>query len=65
VGGEELPDLVGPTDATPLRLSGGHVGAVVSRKASSGLWPTISDWFIARDAEPAEESEVAATRDAG
>lgn len=65
VSAEELTDLVSSTDATTLRLSGGHVGAVVSRKASSGLWPTISDWFIARDADAPAQPEVAATRDAG
>ena len=51
VSAEELTDLVSSEDATTLRLSGGHVGAVVSSKAARGLWPTISDWFIARDSE--------------
>ncbi len=44
-----LNDFVGSEDKTVLRLSGGHVGAVVSRKASKGLWPTISTWMRERE----------------
>jgi polyhydroxyalkanoate synthase subunit PhaC len=29
-----------------LHLNGGHVGAVVSRRAKDGLWPALSEWFI-------------------
>jgi polyhydroxyalkanoate synthase len=28
---------------------GGHVGAVVSRKAADKLWPVFSDFWAARD----------------
>lgn len=44
-----LADLVGSDDAESLVLSGGHVGAVVSRKAAKTLWLTLSSWFAARD----------------
>ncbi len=33
-----------------LVLNGGHVGAVVSRKASKSLWPTISEWYREQEA---------------
>lgn len=29
-------------------LPGGHVGAVVSRKASTGLWPKLAQWWVER-----------------
>ena len=29
-----------------VHLNGGHVGAVVSRRARDGLWSALSDWFI-------------------
>ncbi len=34
-------------------LYGGHVGAVVSRKASENLWPLVSEWFEERSKEEA------------
>ena len=40
-----LLDLVSSADVEGLHMRGGHVGAVVSRKASGGLWPAISDFF--------------------
>ncbi len=46
---EILIDRVSSEDKQCLRLNGGHVGAVVSSKASQGLWPTISTWFAERD----------------
>ena len=45
-----LIDLIGAQDKKLLSLSGGHVGAVISRKASQGLWPTMSGFFAAHDA---------------
>ena len=45
-----LVDHAGATDKHRLHLPGGHVGAVVSRKASKGLWPTLSKWWQDRDA---------------
>lgn len=44
-----LVELVGTRDKQHLSLSGGHVGAVVSRKAAERLWPTMSRWWAARD----------------
>jgi polyhydroxyalkanoate synthase len=40
-------------DKAQLHLSGGHVGAVVSRKAAAGLWPQLSRWWAARDTDAA------------
>jgi polyhydroxyalkanoate synthase subunit PhaC len=44
-----LVDAVRSSDKTLLELNGGHVGAVVSRKAASGLWLKLSDWWTARE----------------
>lgn len=49
-----LLDHVRATDKTHLSLGGGHVGAVVSRKASGGLWPAISQWWAERDGAKVE-----------
>jgi polyhydroxyalkanoate synthase len=49
----ELIDQVGAVDKERIHLPGGHVGAVVSQKASKTLWPQLSAWWAARDAEPA------------
>ena len=32
-----------------LHLPGGHVGAVVSRKAATTLWPQLSTWWRTHD----------------
>ena len=48
----ELIDQVGAADKQRIHLPGGHVGAVVSQKASKTLWPQISAFWAARDAEP-------------
>ena len=37
-----------------VHLRGGHVGAVVSRKASQQLWPLVSDWFAGAEPEALE-----------
>jgi polyhydroxyalkanoate synthase len=46
-----LLDHLTVADKTRWHLPGGHVGAVVSRKASQTLWPKISAWWAARDRE--------------
>ena len=46
---EPLIEAVSSEDTKLLKMSGGHVGAVVSRKASGGLWPAISEWAAARE----------------
>jgi polyhydroxyalkanoate synthase len=50
-----LLDHVSATDKHHLHLAGGHVGAVVSKKAASGLWPAICDFWARRDAPSARE----------
>lgn len=44
---------VSSPDKAQLHLSGGHVGAVVSRKAATTLWPQLSRWWAARDTDAA------------
>ncbi len=44
---------VSSPDHAQLHLSGGHVGAVVSRKAASTLWPQLSRWWATRDTDAA------------
>ncbi len=44
-----LIDLVGASDKQRIHLAGGHVGAVVSRKAADGLWPKLAAWWAERD----------------
>lgn len=46
-----LPRL-GSRDVERLVLDGGHVGAVVSRKASARLWPALHRFWAARDGGP-------------
>jgi polyhydroxyalkanoate synthase len=52
-----LHERIASQDKEHLHLKGGHVGAVVSRAASKGLWPKLSEWLSTRDAldEPEEE----------
>ena len=46
-----LTDKIGSTDKQLLKLPGGHVGAVVSRSAQKSLWPKMSAFWAARDAD--------------
>jgi polyhydroxyalkanoate synthase len=46
-----LIERVAAADKEQLTLSGGHVGAVVSRKAAQNLWPKMSTWWSQRDAQ--------------
>jgi polyhydroxyalkanoate synthase len=48
-----LLTAVSSPDKAQLHLNGGHVGAVVSRKAAQGLWPQLSQWWAARDTDAA------------
>ncbi len=41
-----LLERIGTDVRKLLHLNGGHVGAVVSRRARTGLWAALSDWFI-------------------
>jgi polyhydroxyalkanoate synthase len=53
-----LLDHVSSTDTEHIHLNGGHVGAVVSRKAASGLWPQMSDWWIEREQRVARRPSI-------
>jgi polyhydroxyalkanoate synthase subunit PhaC len=44
-----LLEKVSSRDKHHIHLPGGHVGAVVSKKAASGLWPAISTFWSDRD----------------
>ena len=46
-----LIDGVASPDKARLHLDGGHVGAVVSRKAARTLWPKLSGWWADRDTD--------------
>ena len=46
---QPLIDLVGSQDKQILVDRGGHVGAVVSRKAATKLWPALSTFWAQRD----------------
>ncbi len=46
---QPLIDLVGAKDKQILVDRGGHVGAVVSRKAATRLWPALSTFWAQRD----------------
>ncbi|NVB85104.1 MAG: alpha/beta fold hydrolase [Kofleriaceae bacterium] len=43
-----LVDRIASTDKQLVVQSGGHVGAVVSRKAADRLWPVMSEFWAAR-----------------
>jgi polyhydroxyalkanoate synthase len=43
-----LLDRIGATDKERIHLPGGHVGAVVSKKASKTLWPEMAEFWEAR-----------------
>lgn len=44
-----LLDHVSTEDKHHIELAGGHVGAVVSKKAKQGLWPALSKFWRERD----------------
>lgn len=52
-----LLEKIRSADKKHLDLRGGHVGAVVSRKAATGLWPALSNWWAEREA-PSETERV-------
>lgn len=47
--GAVIMDMAGSTDKHRLHLQGGHVGAVVSKKAAKGLWPAMATFWEDRD----------------
>jgi polyhydroxyalkanoate synthase subunit PhaC len=44
-----LLDKIGSRDKQHLHLAGGHVGAVVSRRAAEKLWPAMHEFWVERD----------------
>jgi polyhydroxyalkanoate synthase len=44
-----LVERVGAKEKHHVHLSGGHVGAVVSKKAAATLWPAISEFWTQHD----------------
>lgn len=54
----ELVERVSSPDKERVHLTGGHVGAVVSKAAKKRLWPILSDFWKARDAEPVATTET-------
>ena len=48
-----LLDKVSSAVKERVHLPGGHVGAVVSRKAAERLWPKMAAFWAAHDADPA------------
>ena len=53
-----LIERIGSVDKERVHLPGGHVGAVISRKALATLWPTISAWWAAHDTDPLASKAV-------
>ncbi len=49
-----LLDQVSSADKVHLHLPGGHVGAVVSKKAKNTLWPQLAAFWAERDAARAK-----------
>ncbi len=56
-----LLERISSTDKRALHLAGGHVGAVISQKASKALWPELSRWWKEHEAplpQPAPRPSV-------
>jgi poly(3-hydroxyalkanoate) synthetase len=51
-----LLERAGSSDKHELHLSGGHVGAVVSRGAVKKLWPAMSEFWAKREPVPAGDA---------
>jgi polyhydroxyalkanoate synthase len=47
-----LLELASSPDKQELHLSGGHVGAVVSRGAAKKLWPALQQFWVEREPRP-------------
>lgn len=58
-----LLERISSDDKHRIHLAGGHVGAVVSKKAAQGLWPAIAKFWEDRDVPvPAAEDEALVER---
>jgi polyhydroxyalkanoate synthase len=51
-----LIDRVSSDEKERVHLPGGHVGAMVSRNASQGLWPKLSGFWAAHDEEASKKT---------
>ena len=60
-----LLEKVPPRLVTHVHFPGGHVGAMTSRAAATGLWPELGGWFLGGHALAAAPSRLrpASTRD--
>ncbi|MFO0724160.1 MAG: alpha/beta fold hydrolase [Myxococcota bacterium] len=54
-----LLERIGAEDKQHLSLAGGHVGAVISQKASKTLWPALSQFWRAHELPPSAPSAKA------
>jgi polyhydroxyalkanoate synthase len=57
-----LLELSTSADKQELHLSGGHVGAVVSRGAAKKLWPALGDFWAKRDGAEVKASGAPPSR---
>jgi polyhydroxyalkanoate synthase len=58
-----LLELISSKQKQRIHLPGGHVGAVVSKAASRGLWPQLSQWLgVQESLRPSTSSGRAAKR---
>jgi len=55
-----LLDRISSNDKHRIHLPGGHVGAVVSKKASEKLWPAMAKFWEERDVAPLAEPVASA-----
>jgi polyhydroxyalkanoate synthase subunit PhaC len=53
-----LLELAASPDKHELHLSGGHVGAVVSRGAAKKLWPALGEFWAKRDGAKARKTSA-------
>lgn len=57
-----LLERAGSKDKVELHMSGGHVGAVVSRGAAKKLWPAMSDFWAKREPVKVVDAPPSRTR---
>jgi polyhydroxyalkanoate synthase subunit PhaC len=55
-------DMVSSREKERVHLSGGHVGAMVSKAAAKGLWPKLSSFWAAMDGRGARAGRRGAPR---
>jgi polyhydroxyalkanoate synthase len=55
-------EKIASKDQKHIHLNGGHVGAVISKKASQTLWPELSAWWTERDGVRVVQARAAGRR---